>query len=406
MEKSRGQLQSGEYNFYSRTNIESYPRLFNTELAGLDAASFDKKVRKFVEETFDENDEECCCEYFISPSDSNGLVFSEIIYVMFDENVATCTCECGNLMLSSDTACKSCMRDLKNRIKKDTADEAKINEFLKAVKSIGSVGKCAICGENYVWGGYNPSPVIEDKEFRCCSYCNDNEVMTARFEAVVSKARENKEPERIKLPVIDVQEHYKNMVEVVMKCANLDDISFTDVIDSYFLKEFPLPLSMKAAQGFDLFNKFIPDEYLYDSYKDTVTLLGAFIEQEQFLDEKLLERVLMSKTMCYDATADNELLQKYCDGYGYITVYTAIPTRNICWDRAFWFLSYEVAAVMGREMVKCLSDSSGADTYFVASGKVHISNVIVCSDFYSPHYAIVALPKNIHNLNLGEVQYI
>jgi len=91
-------------------------------------------------------------------------------------------------MESDDFACDMCMEDLSYNIcSRMSPDEMvatmteiiPLDEFLDRVieRGIDPVGECCLCEGNYIWGGNNPYPVVDDDESRCCTRC-DVEVVT------------------------------------------------------------------------------------------------------------------------------------------------------------------------------------------------------------------------------------
>ncbi len=56
--------------------------------------------------------------------------------------------------------------------------------------------ECCICGEKIPWiRSHNPWPIVDDEESRCCSVCNDTEVLPARDKLLrdARKMEESKE---------------------------------------------------------------------------------------------------------------------------------------------------------------------------------------------------------------------
>ena len=61
-----------------------------------------------------------------------------------------------------------------------------IHELIKFIEhGIGPVGTCAICGKGYIWGGYNPRPVVTDNDARCCEKCAVEVIQPARCKRII-----------------------------------------------------------------------------------------------------------------------------------------------------------------------------------------------------------------------------
>ena len=86
-------------------------------------------------------------------------------------------CVCGNTKEISDFVCPACLEAIQYVV--DTG----IIPDVKALKNrrISPAGKCSLCSGNYVLGGNNPQPVIDDFNARCCHKCNDTIVFAARI---------------------------------------------------------------------------------------------------------------------------------------------------------------------------------------------------------------------------------
>ena len=84
--------------------------------------------------------------------------------------------------------------DLEGRINElANYESVNVNEFISFLESqkLGSVGKCAICSHIYVYSGNNPAPVINDDDARCCSKCNAEVVIPARFASIKRHCKKN-----------------------------------------------------------------------------------------------------------------------------------------------------------------------------------------------------------------------
>ena len=100
------------------------------------------------------------------------------------DTIPTKICACGNPKkagaLSCDVCDKALRRYLDRRVKFEGLDR---NKLIRSINKhgIGVSGKCSLCGENYIFGGNNPQPVIDDYDARCCDKCDDEIVGPARI---------------------------------------------------------------------------------------------------------------------------------------------------------------------------------------------------------------------------------
>ena len=58
-----------------------------------------------------------------------------------------------------------------------------------AKEGINPTGTCCICGKEYVLGGYNPFPVVEDRDARCCRSCDKGYVLPTRRRMIQEASR-------------------------------------------------------------------------------------------------------------------------------------------------------------------------------------------------------------------------
>ena len=86
-------------------------------------------------------------------------------------------CVCGNTKEISDLGCPACLEAIQYVI--DTGIIPNIGTLKN--RGFNPAGKCSLCSGNYVLGGNNPQPVIEDFNARCCHKCNYTVVLSARI---------------------------------------------------------------------------------------------------------------------------------------------------------------------------------------------------------------------------------
>ena len=104
--------------------------------------------------------------------------------------IPTKICACGSPKKAGALCCDVCDDALhnymENRTKREGANFSK-SQFKKYVnkrQGIGVAGKCSLCDGNYILGGNNPQPVIDDFDARCCDLCDDGVVMPARIKHI------------------------------------------------------------------------------------------------------------------------------------------------------------------------------------------------------------------------------
>ena len=100
------------------------------------------------------------------------------------KTISTKVCACGNPKeagaLSCDVCDKALRHYLERRAKWASFDKTKFLEHIRKNHGIGVAGKCSLCDENYIFGGNNPQPVIDDYDARCCDRCCEEIVGPAR----------------------------------------------------------------------------------------------------------------------------------------------------------------------------------------------------------------------------------
>jgi len=100
------------------------------------------------------------------------------------ETISTKVCACGNSKGAGTLCCSVCDATLKDylerRAKWEGLNKASFLKHLRKNHGIGVAGKCSLCDGNYILGGNNPQPVIDDYDARCCDRCNYTVVLEAR----------------------------------------------------------------------------------------------------------------------------------------------------------------------------------------------------------------------------------
>lgn len=70
---------------------------------------------------------------------------------------------------------------LERRAKREGLNKTKFLRYIRKDHGIGIAGKCSLCDGNYIFGGNNPQPVIDDYDARCCDRCSDSVVLLGRI---------------------------------------------------------------------------------------------------------------------------------------------------------------------------------------------------------------------------------
>jgi len=100
------------------------------------------------------------------------------------ETIPTKVCACGNNKRAGDLCCSVCDISLHHyleyRSKCVGLNKAEFLESMRKDHGIGVAGECSLCDGNYIFGGNNPQPVIDDYDARCCDRCNGMVVSQAR----------------------------------------------------------------------------------------------------------------------------------------------------------------------------------------------------------------------------------
>ena len=109
------------------------------------------------------------------------------------DTIPTKVCACGNSKKAKELSCAVCNKALRyyldQRVKCEGLNRTKFIQSAYKVHGIGVAGKCSLCDGNYIYGGNNPQPVIDDYDARCCEKCNTEIVMPARFSHITKYRR-------------------------------------------------------------------------------------------------------------------------------------------------------------------------------------------------------------------------
>ena len=146
------------------------------------------------------NQEICYCGNFKNKEDTScNKCWSNFYYFMKKRQEKMSNpevCDCGNFKNKKDMVCNECWLDLHDLIKShyftfqndgnlimvNSVGKLEYSEFYEDIRlhGVGPVGKCAICGRNYIFGGTSPKPVIIDDDARCCVKCEKEVVLVRR----------------------------------------------------------------------------------------------------------------------------------------------------------------------------------------------------------------------------------
>jgi len=101
------------------------------------------------------------------------------------DTIRTKSCACGNPKEAGALCCSICDKALhdylERRIKYEGLNKAKFMKSIRKDHGIGVAGKCSLCDGNYIFGGNNPQPIIDDYDARCCDNCEETFVLKARM---------------------------------------------------------------------------------------------------------------------------------------------------------------------------------------------------------------------------------
>lgn len=140
------------------------------------------------------NAEVCACGNVKKASKPTCTYCSYIQYIRgTKDTIPTRFCACGNSKKQGALSCSVCAKALQYYLERRTKYEG-LNKakFLKSIRKnhgIGVAGKCSLCDGNYIFGGNNPQPIIDDYDARCCDRCNDTIVSPARINHIKKYGR-------------------------------------------------------------------------------------------------------------------------------------------------------------------------------------------------------------------------
>lgn len=131
------------------------------------------------------NAEVCACGNAKKVSKPTCTYCSFIQYIRgTKDTIPTRVCACGNSKEKNSLSCSVCGKALhyylERRTKYEEFNKAKFLKSMRKNHGIGVAGKCSLCDGNYIFGGHNPQPVIDDYDARCCDRCNDTMVSNVR----------------------------------------------------------------------------------------------------------------------------------------------------------------------------------------------------------------------------------
>lgn len=117
-------------------------------------------------------------------------------------------CVCGNPKTPNALGCHDCVKALLHDIAtrmttpwgqpqidlENYTVEKVVSVFSSTFTKMGSesVGTCCICGERYVFGGYNPHSIDDADDARCCALCDSRIDQTARRKKLQEDLRLNR----------------------------------------------------------------------------------------------------------------------------------------------------------------------------------------------------------------------
>ena len=109
--------------------------------------------------------------------------------------IPTKVCACGSPKKPGALCCTVCDGALQNYIETRTKREganfskAQLKKYMNKRQGIGVAGKCSLCDGNYIFGGNNPQPILDDYDARCCDDCNHAVVAPVRFDNIKKYGR-------------------------------------------------------------------------------------------------------------------------------------------------------------------------------------------------------------------------
>lgn len=213
------------------------------------------------------------------------------------------------------------------------------------------------------------------------------------FEAMKKIGQKNTHVQIAKLDSLD---------EEIEKYRQLNAESIPDVVDAikqelskmsveYSFMDIIYKMACYSRNTFDRFFDmlwyYIPDEYLYQTYKD------VFDDAAQWFYSRLCENDIISKIHKlnkYD-TVNNSILIEMLDKDGYLTIYHGHIKKTLKNSHS-WTIDKDIAHFFG-----CRNASKNSvDDYYVVTGKVKLEDVIAFITQRSEK-EIVVLNKHVKN---------
>jgi len=106
------------------------------------------------------------------------------------DTIPTKVCAYGDSKKTGALCCPACDKALHQYLERRNKNVCfNKTEFLKYMRKdhgIGVAGKCSLCDGNYIFGGNNPQPIIDDYDARCCDRCEEDVVFPARIKRISS----------------------------------------------------------------------------------------------------------------------------------------------------------------------------------------------------------------------------
>jgi len=128
----------------------------------------------------------CACGNSKRASKPTCTICSFVQYIRgTKETIPTKVCACGSPKEAGLLCCPVCNEALNHylerRAKYESLNKTKFLKSMRKNHGIGVAGKCSLCDGNYIFGGNNPQPVIDNYDARCCDRCDGTVVWQARI---------------------------------------------------------------------------------------------------------------------------------------------------------------------------------------------------------------------------------
>lgn len=155
---------------------------------------FDKNANSTLDTACPVSTTICACGNAKKASKPTCTLCSFLEYIKgTKDTIPTKICACGNLKKPGALCCSECDKALRFyldiRAKDKGFNKVKFLESIRKNHGIGIAGKCSLCGGNYIFGGNNPQPVIDDYDARCCERCDAEIVLPARLNHIKKYGR-------------------------------------------------------------------------------------------------------------------------------------------------------------------------------------------------------------------------